>query len=966
MINGKFHLRVDFIKKYANIEPPFGFNGLGELTYMRTYSRLKPNGENERWYETVKRVVEGTYSIQKRHILKYDLGWDERKAHTSAEEMYDRMFNMKFLPPGRGLWAMGTEIIEERNLFPALNNCFAGTEKFITSGGLKTFESTVDTEQTVLTLNGEWAKGLIKSFGKQKIYNLKLSRQGIEKIIQTTANHRWLSRTKSEINHNKPYSEKITTNLQNGDRIPYMFGQKPINPSPHGIVAGFVFGDGTKGRLDLQKGKDEIILPFLSEFNKIEHETFVTIKDIPEHYKDFPSLKWDRKYLYGWLMGYFLADGCVSSEQIVLSSAKKENLKFVKEVCTILGIGTYSVSLSSTFSNFSDKRKLWKLSFIPSTIPNKDFFLLPKHKLDFNKNKILRYWNVVSVIETNEEKKVYCAVVPEKESFTLEDNILTKNCAFVSTENLDKDLAKPFMFMMDYSMLGVGVGFDVKGAGKVTIKKPIGEFNYTIPDSREGWVESIRVLIEAYFTGTAIPTFNYSLIREYGTLIRTFGGKSAGSDPLKKLHKQIITMFNSHIGKPITITHIVDIMNMIGVCIVSGNARRSAQIVFGESNSEEYIKLKDYKWDDKKQTFIGGNTKRAEYGWLSNNSIFSEIGMDYRNIAKQTGLNGEPGYFWLDNARAYGRLADSPNWKDWRAVGANPCNEQTLESYEMCCLVETFPARCKDIEDFKRTIKFAYLYAKTVTLGTTHWVETNRVQLRNRRIGTSISGIAQFIGERGLDTFKTWLNEGYNTIQSYDNIYSDWFAVPKSIKTTSIKPSGSVSLLPGATPGLHYPESKYYIRRIIVAKNSDLIPYIQKAGYKMEDYRDEPETSYSVEVPVYVGEVRTLSEVSMWEQLELAAFIQEHWADNQVSCTVTFKPHEAVDIANALNFYQYRLKGISFLPKLEKGAYAQMPYEEITKEKYEELSKNIKPLKFKNVSEDAIVEKYCDTEICII
>ena len=297
---------------------------------------------------------------------------------------------------------------------------------------------------------------------------------------------------------------------------------------------------------------------------------------------------------------------------------------------------------------------------------------------------------------------------------------------------------------------------------------------------------------------------------------------------------------------------------------------------------------------------------------------------------------------------------------------AHNCSEQTLESYEMCCLVETFIARCEDINDFKRTLKFAYLYAKTVTLGTTHWVETNRVQLRNRRIGASLSGIAQFIGDRGLESFKTWLEEGYNIIQSYDKIYSDWFAVPKSIKTTSIKPSGSISLLPGATPGLHYPESKYYIRRIIVAKNSDLVPFIKKAGYNTPDYLDEPETSLSVEVPVFIGDIRTISEVSMWEQLELAAFIQEHWADNQVSCTVTVKEHEKADIANALNYYQYRLKGISFLPKLEKGAFPQMPYEEISKEKYDELTKNIKPLKFKNISEDSVSEKFCDTEVCTI
>ena len=113
-------------------------------------------------------------------------------------------------------------------------------------------------------------------------------------------------------------------------------------------------------------------------------------------------------------------------------------------------------------------------------------------------------------------------------------------------------------------------------------------------------------------------------------------------------------------------------------------------------------------------------------------------------------------------------------------------------------------------------------------MGRTHWADTNRVMLRNRRIGCSVSGVAQFVTNRGLDVFKEWLNKGYDTIQEWDNQYSDWFAVPKSIKTTSVKPSGTVSLLAGATPGLHYPESRFYIRRIRISKHSELIEPFNK------------------------------------------------------------------------------------------------------------------------------------------
>jgi adenosylcobalamin-dependent ribonucleoside-triphosphate reductase len=656
----RFELKKDFIEKYKSIKPPFGFNGLGELVYLRTYSRLKEDGNNEQWFETVERVVNGVYSLQKEHILLYNLGWDENRAHESAEEMYDRIFNMKFLPSGRSLWAMGTSIITDKKLFAALNAC-----------------------------------------------------------------------------------------------------------------------------------------------------------------------------------------------------------------------------------------------------------------------------------------------------------------SFVSTENIDTEFTKPFEYMMDMEMLGVGVGFDTKGAGKLIIKDPnFNTYDYTVIDTREGWVESIKLLLNAFFKGDGIPIFDYSQIRPEGSPIKTFGGKCPGYKPLENLHKGIIDKLMPCINKPISITNIVDIMNMIGVCVVAGNIRKSAQIVFGDT-SEEYLKLKDYTWNEKTQKYEGSNSKRSGFGWTSNNSIIATIGDDYRKIAEQIGKNGEPGLFWLSTARKFSRMSDPIDNKDFRAVGGNPCLEQTLESYEMCCLVETFPNRNDNIDDFMRTLKYAYLFAKTVTLGQCHWPETNRVQLRNRRIGTSVSGIAQFLENHSIDELKTWLRQGYNTIKLYDEIYSDWLAIPRSIKVTSVKPSGTVSLLAGSTPGIHFPESNYYIRRVRFAKNSDLIPILMNSGYKIEDAFDNPETTCVVEIPVFAGNCKTIDQVTIWEQLLLAAFLQEHWSDNQVSCTVTFKEWEKNQIKPALDYFQYKLKGISFLPKTSSVSYTQMPYEEITKEQYDSLITNIKNMDNKNITEDSKPELFCDNESCI-
>jgi adenosylcobalamin-dependent ribonucleoside-triphosphate reductase len=515
---------------------------------------------------------------------------------------------------------------------------------------------------------------------------------------------------------------------------------------------------------------------------------------------------------------------------------------------------------------------------------------------------------------------------------------------------------------MDASMLGVGVGFDTLGAGKLIVKGP-NETRKTelceIPDTRQGWVESLRLQLESHFLGTAPVEFDYSLIREEGVAIAGFGGVSSGPAPLTELHEKIDETLEKSAGEPISITAIVDIMNLIGKCVVAGNVRRSAEIVFGDADSQEYLDLKNYEV----------NPHRAEYGWTSNNSIFAKLGMDYTDACERVKLNGEPGFAWLSNMQNYSRMNNGPDYKDHRVKGGNPCLEQSLESYELCCLVETFPSNHDSLEDYLKTLKYAYMYAKTVTLGKTHWPETNRVMLRNRRIGCSMSGLAQFISNKGLHELRTWMTEGYDSIQELDTMYSDWLAVPKSVKTTSIKPSGTVSLLAGATPGMHYPESRYYIRRMRLSITSPLLPALEKAGYTLEPAFGSEDSTLVVGIPVDVGEgIRTANELSLWEQLSLAAFIQKYWADNQVSCTVTFDPEtEGDQIAPALDYFQYQLKGISFLPRLDSGAYPQMPYESIDRETYNSMLSELGKLSFGRIKgDDVVAEKFCDSDVCQI
>jgi adenosylcobalamin-dependent ribonucleoside-triphosphate reductase len=532
------------------------------------------------------------------------------------------------------------------------------------------------------------------------------------------------------------------------------------------------------------------------------------------------------------------------------------------------------------------------------------------------------------------------------------------NCAFVSTEEIDFSFSEPFCFLMDMSMLGVGVAFDTNGAGRVRVVQPqVTEATHIVDDSKEGWVEIVRRYLDAYVDAAARPKeVDFSHIRPVGATIKTFGGVAPGPQPLIDCLNNIDKILQPRIGEAVSSTDITDLMNVIGKCVVSGGVRRTAELALGSPQDEDYLQLKDPELHGEKLT---------EWRWASNNSVTAITGMNYAGLGEQTAKNGEPGYFWLHNARAYGRFKDGENWHDDKVAGTNPCAEQSLESYEICNLVETFPSLHTTYEEYRRTLKYAYLYAKTVTLVPTHNERTNAITLRNRRIGLSQSGIAESFEKNGRRTHFNWCDKGYQYITELDTIYANWLCIPTSIKKTSIKPSGTVSLLPGVTPGIHYPHAEYYYRTIRLDKSSPLVDQCRKAGHRIEEsvYGDN---TWVVYFPVREQNfTRSKTNVSIWEQVENVAQMQYYWADNQVSVTVTFSPEEADDIPRVLELYETRLKSISFLP-LTDHSYAQAPYQEITAEMYHNAAARLQDLDFTGLNTDEAQDMFCDGEKCIL
>jgi ribonucleoside-triphosphate reductase len=548
------------------------------------------------------------------------------------------------------------------------------------------------------------------------------------------------------------------------------------------------------------------------------------------------------------------------------------------------------------------------------------------------------------------------------------DSSALQNCGFISTHDVQNELSAPFSRLMNMSMLGVGVGFDTRGANQITLNYPDSDsgFTRTIEDSREGWCKSVEVLLDSYFiSGRRRPVFDYKQIRAEGTPIMGFGGTSAGPEPLIKLHNRLRELLDNRAGELLTSTDIVDIMNMIGKCVVAANVRSSAEIALGDANDTAFLDLKDWEINPVRMGADG-------WGYTSNNSVIAESGQDYSHLAERMALNGEPGIIWLDVVRKYGRLADEPNNRDVRAMGVNPCGEQPLENNELCTLVETYPTHHDSMDDYLRTLKFAYLYGKSVTLLMTQWPETNAVMRRNARIGTSMTGLAQFVESRGWSELRAWQNAGYQAIRDWDKQYSEWLGVRESIKVTTVKPSGTVSLLFGVTPGCHWPrESGFYVRTVRENITNPIVEVMRNAGYPVEPSQMNPDTTVVITLPVEGPEMRSERDVSIWEKTHLAQLCQRYWSDNSVSVTVTFSEDEIPQIPALLSTFDGQLKSLSLMPMAD-GVYAQAPYQRVSREDWESLRANVKPIDWELLySPDAGMnpaegELYCTTDVCEI
>lgn len=541
-----------------------------------------------------------------------------------------------------------------------------------------------------------------------------------------------------------------------------------------------------------------------------------------------------------------------------------------------------------------------------------------------------------------------------------------QNCAFVSSASSNP--SDPFVRLMEMSMLGVGVGFDTAAAGRTTVRPPAAATAaHVIDDSREGWCRSLRALLDAYLLGAPMPDFNYGAIRPAGAPIRRFGGVSGGPEPLRRLHEEVARTLRARVGTNLGSADVVDLMNLIGRSVAMGGIRRAAQIALGSSADADFVRLKSAELHPDRMGADG-------WGHLSNNSVVLRDGESPPDAVWDQLLdNGEPGFLFLDRARRHGRMADDADEGDASAAGTNPCGEQTLEDREVCTLVEVFPTRARSQPDLLESIEHAWLYAKAVTLLETGWPDTDAIVARNRRVGCSLSGVADFVHLHGVKRLVEWVDAGYRHLRSVDHRVSTWLDVPRSKKSTSVKPSGTVSLLAGVSPGVHHPvggDGVPYVRRLWLRRDAPASALLRAAGYEVEMSSVDGASTVTACLPIAGSSTPAAHAVTIETKAMLARVMQRHWADNQVSVTLTFAPEEAARLAADFDQLTRDLKCATFLPDARSLAgRVQLPFEPLDGERFERARSRIRPFDrdaLYGVLADPDMSPPCDTDACAV
>jgi len=1008
-----FSLETEFLREYSSEEPDM--TDMGYVVYKRTYARRLGNGETEEWWQTVKRVVEGVYTVQKRHYDTQGLDWNEEEKRTEARQMYEKIFNFKFTPPGRGLWAMGTDYIFDRETSAPLFNCAFVSTQDIDEDFTQPFCYMMDMSMLGVGVGFD-------TRGKSEI-TIKEPEETDETYVVPDSREGWVNSVRT-----------LLEGYAYGDEIPGEFDYSEIRDEGEPLEG---FGGTSSGaepltqlhenihKLLRTKVGEEIDAPTIVDLMNLigkcvvagnirrsaqicigepHNEEYLSLKD-PDEQTDFwgedenehhrwaanLSIDAERGMDYSapaertakngepgyiWLengrnnarMGHddmpeddevLGTNPCVTGDTLVQTPTGHSRIK------DLAVIDSQEISVDSRFDEETEKEALdvyetgVKQTFTINTKEGYSLDVTADHRIMTDDGYVeagnLEEGDKIKLTAT--EHGFDDSGYEEKGRllgwFVGDGTVMTNNSIRLDFYDDKSELSEYFADMLNNELEdGITPNKNQKR----------GNDYHSLHSRKLGRIAKGYHLLDDKLK---LP---YALLRDQNQSTKGFlqglfsaDGSVQGTPEdgasirLSSVDEEMLEQVQQSLLHRGIYSRIYTNRKEAGDHVMP-NGKGGKSTYQRQALHELLITKKDIK---KFQQRIGFLDKKKAKQLMELLDSYSKGPYRNKREATVTSLqhNGKE--------RVYD--VTEPDTESFVANGmvVHNCAEILLAHGEKCNLSETYPSNHENLEEWQETLRFAYIYAKTVTLLPNHNELTDRQIRDKRRLGVSMSGIIQAFNKHGRRKMLNEMDSGYEYLQELDEAVSDEWNVCESIRLTSVKPSGTVSRLANVTSGIHYPEAPHYTRNIRFNENSDVLEQLREAGYPTEPdkYSDN---STVVSFPMKKENIEKAKyDVSMWEQLENAAQVAEHWADNAVSITVTYDPEtEADDIEDALELYEHRLKTVSFLPA-EKGVYDQAPYIPISKEEYRENREETGELDLSGDTSEKI-EKFCQGDKCEI
>ena len=516
------------------------------------------------------------------------------------------------------------------------------------------------------------------------------------------------------------------------------------------------------------------------------------------------------------------------------------------------------------------------------------------------------------------------------------DNTSGYNCSYLPVDD-----PKSFDEAMFILLCGTGVGFSVER--QYISKLPEvpdtlfdSETTVVVKDSKEGWAKSLRQVLSLLWAGE-IPKWDVSKVRPAGARLKTFGGRASGPAPLIDLFSFAVAIFKKAQGRKLTSLECHDLMCKIGQVVVVGGVRRSAMISLSNLSDDRMRNAKSGNWWD-------NEGQRA----LANNSVAYTEKPDVELFMKEwqaliESKSGERGIFnrAASKAQAAKNGRRDPEWE----FGTNPCSEIILRPYQFCNLTEVVVRATDTIDTLSEKVRLATI------LGTIQSTYTNFPYLRKvwkknteeeRLLGVSLTGIMDnpLMTSENAGLEKTLEHLRFVAV-STNAEWADRLGIPQSAAITCVKPSGTVSQLVDSASGIHARHSEYYIRTVRGDNKDPLTSFMINQGIPSEPCVMKPDTTTVFSFPVQAPQdCVTRNDMSAVEQLETWLAYQRHWCEHKPSVTITVRDEEWLEVGAFVYKHFDEMSGVSFLPHSDH-TYQQAPYQECSKETYEELAEKM-------------------------